>query len=162
MVLICFEDLFLVTTLCIMILHNNSMVEGSTQFADKRIVIIGQTGVGKSSLANSLLGRDKEYNGKGFKDGCFKVGGLQGDGNEGNVVTTATCHDTGNYLGDSSNREITVIDTPGLSDEMEEEVRTINGIVDVLKNMTYVNVFVIRSKFSILIQKTLPRFMFSL
>ena len=144
MVLIRFKDLFLVMTLCIMILHNNySMVEGSTQFADKRIVIIGQTGVGKSSLANFLLGRDKKYNGKGFKDGCFKVGGLQGDGNEGNVVTTATCHDTGNYLGNPSNREITVIDTPGFGDEMKEEVRTINGIVDVLKNMTYVNVFVI-------------------
>jgi len=143
MVSMCLKDLILVTTLCIMVLHYNSMVEGATQYADKRIVIIGQTGVGKSSLANFLLGREKDFDGKGFKDGCFKVGGLQGYGNEGNVVTTATCHDTGHYLGDASKEEITVIDTPGFGDEMEEEVRTINGIVDVLKNMTYVNVFVI-------------------
>lgn len=146
MILTNFKDLILVATLCVMILHYNSMVEGATKYADKRIVIIGQTGVGKSTLANFLLGRDKNFDGKGFKDGCFKgghKGGLQGYGNEGNVVTTATCYDTGHYLGNASNEEITVIDTPGFGDEMKEEVRTINGIVDVLKNMSYVNVFVI-------------------
>jgi predicted GTPase len=50
----------------------------------------GATGVGKSSLANVLLGRDKNYEGHGFDDGCFKVFGLQtGDSS----VTKKTCQD---------------------------------------------------------------------
>ena len=39
------------------------------------IVLItpGSVGVGKSSLANVLVGRDKNYNGRSFNNGCFKV-----------------------------------------------------------------------------------------
>jgi len=36
-------------------------------------VFQGATGVGKSTLANVLLGRDKNFDGQGFDNGCFKV-----------------------------------------------------------------------------------------
>ena len=38
--------------------------------ADLTIVLLGETGVGKSALGNVLLGRDKYFH--GYQDGCFK------------------------------------------------------------------------------------------
>ena len=67
------------------------------RFPSPRIVILGATGVGKSSLANVLVGRDKNYNGgRRFRQGCFKVSaGLDS-------VTKATCADRGYFLGNTS------------------------------------------------------------
>ena len=72
--------------------------ENAEKFAGPRIVILGATGVGKSSLGNVLLGRDKNFNGAGFHHGCFKVYGLASDESS---VTKKTCHDTGRFLGNT-------------------------------------------------------------
>ena len=65
-----------------------------SKYSGTRIVILGGAGVGKSSLANTLLGRDKNYDGAGFPSGCFKVSSRRVGS-----VTLGTCPDTGYLLG---------------------------------------------------------------
>ena len=115
--------------------------KNAERFASPRIVILGATGVGKSSLGNVLLGRDKNFNGAGFHHGCFKVYGL---GHDQTSVTKKTCHDAGRFLGNMSQDIITVIDTPGFGNNLVEEEATINSLVNVLKDeIQYVHAFVI-------------------
>jgi len=102
-----------------------------------RIVILGGTGVGKSSLANVLIGRDKNYQNPDSY-GCFHVGA----GTE--AVTKATCAQAGSYLGNQGGPNVTIIDTPGFGDDIENEQITIDELIDVLKDeVKYVHVFVI-------------------
>ena len=119
-------------------------VDNEDRFASPRIVILGATGVGKSSLANVLMGRDKNYKGMGFEDGCFKVLGLN---NMGQSVTKKTCEDQGHWLGNYSLPKFTVIDTPGFGNDLVEEERTIEGLVNILKDeIRYIHAFVIAFK----------------
>jgi hypothetical protein len=68
------------------------------------------------------MGRDKNYDGRGFDSGCFKVYGL----NHGeSSVTKKTCQDQGHFLGNLSNPIFTVIDTPGFGNNL---VSTIFGV----------------------------------
>ena len=111
------------------------------RFPSPRIVILGATGVGKSSLANVLVGRDKNYNGRYFRDGCFKVStGLDS-------ITKRTCPDQGYWLGNTTGQRFTVIDTPGFGDKLVEEEKTIEGLVTTLRDkIKYVHVFIIAFK----------------
>ena len=119
--------------------HKRFKVTNENEYPSPRIIIIGETGAGKSSLANSLLGRDPQYDGAGFEGGCFKVG--WGDGQ---VITTETCHDTGYWLNDTSKANVTILDTPGFGDNMKSEEKTIQGLVNVLKTeIKFIHAFVI-------------------
>ena len=124
--------------------RTQTVVDNEERFASPRIVILGATGVGKSSLANVLMGRDKNYKGMGFEHGCFKVLGLN---NMGQSVTKKTCEDQGAWLGNYSNPRFTVIDTPGFGNDLVEEERTIEGLVNILKDeIKYIHAFVIAFK----------------
>jgi len=118
-----------------------SSTRNEDRYPSPRIVILGATGVGKSSLANVLIGRDKNYGGANFRNGCFKVSaGLDS-------ITKQTCADQGYWLGDVSNPRFTVIDTPGFGDKLLEEEKTIENLVTTLRDqIKYVHVFVIAFK----------------
>ena len=60
-------------------------------------MIIGPTGAGKSSLANVLIGRDKEFQNPNENEKCFTVGAFAQDSKDG--VTQETCYETGSWLG---------------------------------------------------------------
>ena len=128
-------------------LHKHKNVEeldNEHLFPSPRIVIIGETGAGKSSLANVLLGRNAQYDGSHSQDGCFDV---SWNTNNGNGHTNNTCHDMAYWLGNPNSTNVTIIDTPGFGEKMENEQKTIDTLVNVLKNeIKYIHAFVITFK----------------
>ena len=111
-----------------------------TQYPDPRILIVGATGVGKSSLANVLIGCDP------LADGCtFPVG-------RGYTYTTReTKIGTGKWLG--TGQEITVVDTPGFGDSSGRDILLIQEMTDVLNNqLGYTNTIML------VLEANTPRF----
>lgn len=92
-------------------------------------MILGPAGAGKSSLANVLIGRDKNYKNEetGVEDSCFTVSDQSSPGFTG--VTQITCSDTGLWIGGTGGPNVTVVDTPGFGGNLEEEEKTIDGLV---------------------------------
>ena len=134
---------FLVMIICA-VFAIEANVDDPSRLPSPKIIILGPTGVGKSSLANVLLGRSRIAQGGGHTGGCFKVHGLD---HEQTSTTKETCYDTGYYLGKSKTEngsEVTVIDTPGFGNDIVEEEQTIKNLVDTLKDeIKWIHAFVI-------------------
>merc|ERR1712038_1560033 len=130
-------------TLILFLLHSvASSVEippvNAQRYPSPRIVVLGTAGVGKSVFANALFNRSSEYKPPGPKK-CFE-GGLVEKGQSGGKTQEA-CIETGYFLGDESNGEITVVDTPGLGMNSLEELESTKTIVQKLKEVEYVHTF---------------------
>jgi len=101
---------------------------------DPRIVIVGKTGVGKSSLANALVG-------------CDPTSSVQCDFtvcDEYNSCTKSTSHAVGQWIG--SGPEFTVIDTPGFGDTDGDDEALLDDMTEKLADIDYANTIVLLLK----------------
>merc|ERR1719394_633072 len=111
-------------------------------YPDPRIVIVGQTGSGKSSLADALLGCDPMS-----EDGdCLfaTCGGFESCTNNTNIGV-------GQWLANQS--QVTIVDTPGFDDSEGRDSELIEEMMEVLNmELKYTNVIVFA------VDGTTPRF----
>jgi len=100
-------------------------------YPDPRIVIVGATGAGKSSIANSLLGCDPQGS-----ECMFEVCSTA------ESCTTHTTLGTGPWLGSGQN--FTVVDTPGFGDSEGRDQEFIVEMMDVLsEDLHYTNLIML-------------------
>uniref|UniRef100_A0A3P8SJG4 AIG1-type G domain-containing protein n=1 Tax=Amphiprion percula TaxID=161767 RepID=A0A3P8SJG4_AMPPE len=80
------------------------------RFTDLRLVLVGRTGSGKSSSGNIILGRD-----------AFSTGGAAASSSSGNVQCCLQMEKVFDW-------EVTVVDTPGLSENLEIQMEILKCI----------------------------------
>jgi len=116
--------------------------ENAKTYVSPRIVVLGEAGVGKSTFANALLNQPGDTKHELYPGGeCFQAS--PPDYAEPTGKTTEACEMQGPFLGDPTKGNITVVDTPGLGMDLEEDSSTAKKIVQKLKNeIKYVHAFV--------------------
>jgi len=116
--------------------------ENAKTYVSPRIVVLGAAGVGKSTFANALLNRPGDAKHELYPGGeCFQAS--PPNYAEPTGKTTEACEMQGAFLGDPTKGNITVVDTPGLGMDLEEDSSNAEKIVKKLKNeIKYVHAFV--------------------
>jgi len=108
-----------------------------------RIVLLGPTGVGKSTFGNRLFG------GSGKEALCSQYGRPPykfGVGHQAESHTNATSWMVGHYLGDPANPCITIIDTPGTGDTEGRDCDHAIALAEDLKKMGSIDAFLLLFK----------------
>ena len=92
----------------------------------KVLLIVGSTGVGKSSLANSICRKKHFKTSSGLASETSKV----------------TCLVT-NFNGDPSKQKVIIIDIPGIGDSQNRDTKHIQETVNCVRTIGYVHNFLI-------------------
>ena len=110
-------------------IENTQNLADPTENLQKTMIVIGPTGVGKSTFCNVIAGKDP-------MDKFFPVS------DSGESVTNKTSGEEIEWRG-SGGFPVTLIDTPGLSDSSEDDFKNISGMLKELKKHSEIHVFVL-------------------
>mmetsp|Transcript_15281 Transcript_15281/g.23011 ORF Transcript_15281/g.23011 Transcript_15281/m.23011 type:complete len:1048 (-) Transcript_15281:291-3434(-) len=116
----------------------------------KRVVFVGPTGAGKSSLCTVLTGQKKN-------NSTFAVSSKSSS-------QTTECNGLKfRWFGDDDEEEFFCVDTPGLDDELGRDEKHINDIIETMQKLEYVNSIVLvvngqSTRFSTSLQKMIKEF----
>jgi len=107
---------------------NQPLTEPTPEYPYPRIVIMGQSGVGKSSLSNVLAGCEPSNE----EEECFfpVCSGTDSCTNETSIASAPFLGKWGN----ESYGEVTLVDTPGFGDSSGDDTPLLTNMIEVLKN----------------------------